>query len=83
MLGEGGEGAERKRSPRDFALWKAEKPGEPAWDSPWGPGRPGWHVECSAMSRRLLGRTFDIHAGGLDLVFPHRHGGLSPGTEHK
>jgi len=69
--GEGGEAAARKRSPGDFALWKAAKPAEPAWDSPWGPGRPGWHIECSAMSRRLLGETFDIHGGGLDLVFPH------------
>ncbi len=60
-----------KKSPADFALWKAVKPGEPAWDSPWGPGRPGWHIECSAMSRDCLGETFDIHGGGLDLVFPH------------
>jgi cysteinyl-tRNA synthetase len=60
-----------KRSPGDFALWKSAKPGEPAWDSPWGPGRPGWHIECSAMSMRYLGETFDIHGGGLDLVFPH------------
>jgi cysteinyl-tRNA synthetase len=71
MQGEGGGMAERKRSSADFALWKSAKPGEPAWDSPWGQGRPGWHIECSAMSRRLLGRTFDIHGGGLDLVFPH------------
>ena len=55
----------------DFALWKAAKPGEPFWDSPWGPGRPGWHIECSAMARAYLGRAFDIHGGGLDLVFPH------------
>jgi cysteinyl-tRNA synthetase len=55
----------------DFALWKAAKPGEPAWDSPWGPGRPGWHIECSAMSADLLGRHFDIHGGGQDLQFPH------------
>jgi len=60
-----------KRSPNDFALWKGAKPGEPAWDSPWGAGRPGWHIECSAMSRNTLGRTFDIHGGGLDLIFPH------------
>ncbi|MET0832181.1 MAG: cysteine--tRNA ligase [Acidimicrobiia bacterium] len=60
-----------KRDPLDFALWKAAKPGEPSWDSPWGPGRPGWHIECSAMARRYLGDTFDIHAGGNDLVFPH------------
>src|SRR4051812_2912479 len=71
MQGEGGEMAERKHSPADFALWKSAKPGEPAWDSPWGQGRPGWHIECSAMSRRILGETFDIHGGGLDLVFPH------------
>src|SRR5947209_1501937 len=60
-----------KRHPGDFALWKGSKPGEPAWDSPWGPGRPGWHIECSAMSMKLLGEHFDIHGGGLDLVFPH------------
>jgi cysteinyl-tRNA synthetase len=60
-----------KRNPADFALWKGAKPGEPAWESPWGPGRPGWHIECSAMSSELLGETFDIHGGGLDLVFPH------------
>jgi cysteinyl-tRNA synthetase len=60
-----------KRHPGDFALWKGSKPGEPAWDSPWGPGRPGWHIECSAMSMQLLGTSFDIHGGGLDLVFPH------------
>jgi cysteinyl-tRNA synthetase len=71
MQGEGGSTATRKHSTADFALWKAAKPGEPSWPSPWGPGRPGWHIECSAMSRRLLGRTFDIHGGGLDLVFPH------------
>ncbi len=71
MQGEGGDMAERKRSPADFALWKSAKPGEPSWDSPWGEGRPGWHIECSAMSRAILGETFDIHGGGLDLVFPH------------
>ncbi|MCZ7678319.1 MAG: cysteine--tRNA ligase [Sandaracinaceae bacterium] len=60
-----------KRSPQDFALWKAAKPGEPAWDSPWGPGRPGWHIECSAMAHKHLGEELDIHGGGLDLVFPH------------
>jgi cysteinyl-tRNA synthetase len=60
-----------KRDPRDFALWKAAKPGEPAWETPWGPGRPGWHLECSAMSTKYLGETFDMHGGGLDLVFPH------------
>jgi cysteinyl-tRNA synthetase len=62
---------ERKRSPVDFALWKSAKPGEPAWDSPWGKGRPGWHIECSAMSLDLLGERFDIHGGGDDLIFPH------------
>lgn len=71
LRGEGGEWAERKRSPADFALWKSAKPGEPSWASPWGPGRPGWHIECSVMSSRLLGETFDIHGGGLDLIFPH------------
>jgi len=60
-----------KRNPFDFVLWKASKPGEPAWESPWGPGRPGWHIECSAMGNRYLGATFDIHGGGKDLVFPH------------
>ena len=60
-----------KRDPRDFALWKGAKPGEPSWDTPWGPGRPGWHLECSAMATKYLGSTFDIHGGGLDLVFPH------------
>jgi cysteinyl-tRNA synthetase len=62
---------DRKRDPRDFALWKAAKPGEPAWDSPWGSGRPGWHIECSAMSVHYLGESFDIHGGGEDLIFPH------------
>jgi cysteinyl-tRNA synthetase len=62
---------ERKRDPLDFALWKAAKPGEPSWPSPWGPGRPGWHIECSAMARKYLGNGFDIHAGGHDLIFPH------------
>jgi cysteinyl-tRNA synthetase len=71
LQGEGGEAASRKRSSADFALWKRAKPGEPSWDSPWGAGRPGWHIECSAMSRKILGETFDIHGGGLDLVFPH------------
>ena len=60
-----------KKNPADFALWKAQKPGEPAWESPWGLGRPGWHIECSAMSMKYLGETFDIHAGGKDLLFPH------------
>ncbi len=63
--------SDRKRDPLDFAVWKAAKPGEPAWESPWGPGRPGWHIECSAMSRKYLGLPFDIHGGGADLVFPH------------
>jgi len=62
---------DRKETPLDFALWKSAKPGEPAWDSPWGPGRPGWHIECSAMSSTHLGNTFDIHGGGRDLIFPH------------
>jgi cysteinyl-tRNA synthetase len=62
---------EEKRNPLDFVLWKAAKPGEPAWDSPWGSGRPGWHIECSAMSTCCLGDTFDIHGGGMDLTFPH------------
>jgi cysteinyl-tRNA synthetase len=62
---------ERKRDPRDFALWKAAKPGEPSWPSPWGPGRPGWHIECSAMAMKYLGETLDLHGGGEDLVFPH------------
>ena len=71
MQGEGGGAAERKKSSADFALWKGAKPGEPSWPSPWGAGRPGWHIECSAMAGKLLGETFDIHGGGLDLVFPH------------
>ncbi|TAJ08257.1 MAG: cysteine--tRNA ligase [Nitrospirae bacterium] len=62
---------ERKRHPMDFALWKGAKPGEPSWPSPWGPGRPGWHIECSAMAMKHLGETFDIHGGGMDLIFPH------------
>lgn len=62
---------ERKEEPVDFALWKAAKPGEPSWDSPWGPGRPGWHIECSVMSMKYLGETLDIHGGGADLIFPH------------
>ncbi len=71
LRGEGGDWAERKRSAADFALWKSAKPGEPNWPSPWGFGRPGWHIECSVMSSRILGETFDIHGGGLDLIFPH------------
>lgn len=62
---------DRKKNPMDFALWKAQKPGEPAWDSPWGPGRPGWHIECSVMAMKYLGETIDIHSGGQDLIFPH------------
>lgn len=62
---------DRKENPFDFALWKGQKPGEPAWEAPWGAGRPGWHIECSAMARRFLGETIDIHAGGEDLIFPH------------
>src|SRR5689334_1345849 len=62
---------EHKRDPLDFVLWKGAKPDEPAWDSPWGRGRPGWHIECSAMSMKYLGETFDIHGGGQDLIFPH------------
>ena len=62
---------EQKRDPLDFTLWKAAKPGEPSWESPWGEGRPGWHIECSAMSLKHLGKTFDIHGGGTDLIFPH------------
>jgi cysteinyl-tRNA synthetase len=65
------EGSELKHDPLDFALWKAAKPGEPSWDSPWGPGRPGWHIECSAMAGQYLGEAFDIHGGGADLIFPH------------
>lgn len=68
---EGADNDTRKQDPLDFALWKAAKPGEPQWDSPWGPGRPGWHIECSAMATRYLGDSFDIHAGGTDLIFPH------------
>jgi cysteinyl-tRNA synthetase len=62
---------EHKKNPLDFALWKGAKPGEPSWESPWGPGRPGWHIECSAMSTTCLGNHFDIHGGGMDLKFPH------------
>ncbi len=69
--------ADAKRDPRDFALWKGAKPGEPAWETPWGPGRPGWHLECSAMATKYLGAGFDIHGGGLDLVFPHHENELA------
>jgi len=65
------EPTEKKRNPLDFALWKSAKPGEPSWDSPWGKGRPGWHIECSTMSSKYLGLPFDIHGGGMDLIFPH------------
>lgn len=68
---------EEKHNPLDFALWKAEKPGEPSWDSPWGKGRPGWHIECSAMSMKYLGQHFDIHCGGMDLLFPHHENELA------
>ncbi|MEU7044379.1 cysteine--tRNA ligase [Streptomyces varsoviensis] len=66
-----GEGETGKRDPRDFAMWKAVKPGEPSWETPWGRGRPGWHLECSAMAHKYLGEAFDIHGGGIDLIFPH------------
>jgi cysteinyl-tRNA synthetase len=69
--------SDKKRNPGDFALWKGAKPGEPAWESPWGPGRPGWHIECSAMSMRYLGETLDVHGGGLDLQFPHHENELA------
>ena len=71
MAGARVEPGDHKHDPLDFALWKKSKPGEPSWDSPWGPGRPGWHIECSAMGRHFLGERFDIHGGGKDLVFPH------------
>ena len=71
MLAASDADAMAKRDPRDFAMWKGAKPDEPYWDTPWGPGRPGWHVECSAMARKYLGASFDIHGGGLDLLFPH------------
>jgi cysteinyl-tRNA synthetase len=69
--------SDKKRNPGDFALWKGAKPGEPAWESPWGPGRPGWHIECSAMSMKYLGETLDVHGGGLDLQFPHHENELA------
>jgi cysteinyl-tRNA synthetase len=77
---------EAKNDPLDFALWKAAKPGEPSWDSPWGPGRPGWHIECSAMSTHCLGDHFDIHGGGMDLKFPHHENEIAQSeaaTGHK
>lgn len=70
---------ERKKHPMDFALWKKEKPGEPSWESPWGRGRPGWHIECSAMSMHYLGETLDIHGGGQDLIFPHHENEIAQG----
>ena len=70
-LQQGESDVESKRDPVDFALWKRAKPGEPYWETPWGNGRPGWHLECSAMATKYLGAQFDIHGGGLDLVFPH------------
>jgi cysteinyl-tRNA synthetase len=75
-----GEPTGAKRDPVDFALWKGVKPGEPAWETPWGPGRPGWHLECSAMSTKYLGPAFDVHGGGLDLVFPHHENELAQST---
>ena len=75
------EPGEQKDDPLDFALWKAAKPGEPQWDSPWGPGRPGWHIECSAMAARYLGTSFDIHAGGNDLIFPHHENEIAQSRE--
>jgi cysteinyl-tRNA synthetase len=77
MAGTRVEANDRKKHPADFALWKASKPGEPAWDSPWGQGRPGWHIECSAMSLKHIGETLDIHGGGLDLMFPHHENELA------
>jgi cysteinyl-tRNA synthetase len=77
MTGTRVEANDQKHHPADFALWKGSKPGEPAWESPWGPGRPGWHIECSAMSMKYLGETLDIHGGGLDLLFPHHENELA------
>ncbi|VAW40959.1 Cysteinyl-tRNA synthetase, partial [hydrothermal vent metagenome] len=71
---------EQKQHPMDFVLWKGSKPGEPKWESPWGEGRPGWHIECSAMSRKYLGETFDIHGGGKDLIFPHHENEIAQST---
>ena len=73
---------QEKRSPNDFALWKASKPGEPAWESPWGNGRPGWHIECSAMASAVLGDSMDIHTGGVDLKFPHHDNELAQSEAH-
>lgn len=77
LAGTRAETKEGKKHPADFALWKGAKPGEPSWDSPWGPGRPGWHIECSAMSAKILGEQIDIHGGGLDLMFPHHENELA------
>ena len=77
LEGARGETGIGKRAPADFALWKAARPDEPQWDSPWGPGRPGWHIECSAMARKHLGDSIDIHGGGLDLIFPHHENELA------
>ncbi|HSG72784.1 MAG TPA: cysteine--tRNA ligase [Planctomycetaceae bacterium] len=77
MAGTRVEATDKKHHAADFALWKKSKPGEPAWDSPWGPGRPGWHIECSAMSMKYIGETLDIHGGGLDLMFPHHENELA------
>ncbi len=77
LAGTRAETTEGKHHPADFALWKGSKAGEPAWDSPWGPGRPGWHIECSAMARKILGDSIDIHGGGLDLMFPHHENELA------
>ena len=79
-IGRRGDIAAAKRDPRDFTLWKGAKPGEPSWETPWGPGRPGWHLECSAMSMKYLGHTFDIHGGGIDLVFPHHENEIAQST---
>ncbi|MBI5853278.1 MAG: cysteine--tRNA ligase, partial [Planctomycetes bacterium] len=76
------EAVEGLRHPADFALWKAAKPGEPSWDSPFGPGRPGWHIECSVMASELLGRSFDIHGGGDDLKFPHHENEIAQSEAH-
>lgn len=73
---------ERKENPLDFVLWKSAKPGEPSWESPWGPGRPGWHIECSVMSNQILGVPFDIHGGGKDLVFPHHENEIAQSEAH-
>ena len=70
---------QRKKNPLDFVLWKPSKPGEPSWDSPWGKGRPGWHIECSAMIKEFLGETIDIHGGGIDLIFPHHENEIAQG----